>query len=274
MIKFPRLPKKKPAFLQKLPLGNLPPVPTLVLAGLLSGTAFAAPYLMTPPETAGLLPGTTPQTTADAVTQTPLSWTGPRAEAKREILIAPLFTENRKLPDPFAAPEPEPDFVEAPAEEPNLDLIGMNPPEETPAPAPEEPPAGELVAGEDLSGTEEEAAEPARPLVLPELRLVGTFILESKGIARALLIEEKDGAEETWVDEDGTYEDWVLTIVSPEAVRLVGGEESLTLELWVEEEGEAGESSGDGDGNDGTVTSKDGTRGMEFELSGGEEREG
>lgn len=254
---------------------NLPPLPTLGLAAALAAATVSAPFLMAAPETSGLAPGGAPQGNIGAATVAADTWAGPRAEAKRDILIAPLFTEDRKLPDLFNDSQPEPTVVEEPVamEPPPEELIGMNPPDETPPePLPEELPIEDVAGAEDLST--EPVAEPAEPLNLPELRLVGTFILESKGIARALLIEEKDGAEETWVDEDGTYEDWVLTIVSPEAVRLVGGEESLTLELWVEEEkeGEAGETGGDG--NDGTVTGTDGTPGMGFELGGGEEREG
>ncbi|KZM47463.1 hypothetical protein [Labrenzia sp. OB1] len=247
-------------FLRPLPSLPLPPLPTLGLAAALGAAAVCTPFLMAVSETSGLAPGGAPQDSTGTAMAAADIWAGPRAEAKREILIAPLFTENRKLPDLFNDSQPEPAVVEEPVafEPPPDELIGMNPPSETPPePAAEELPMEDLAEAEDLST--EPVAEPAEPLDLPELRLVGTFILESKGIARALLIEEKEGAEETWVDEDGKYEDWVLTIVSSEAVRLVGGEESLTLELWVEEHYE------DGKTEDGTVRGS----GLGLELSSG-----
>ena len=208
----------------------LPPYPTILLASTLGVMSAFTPLLITAPETSGVGPQAKGQTMAKESLTTSNSWSGPRAETKREILIAPLFVSDRKLPAPFDNSPPEPEEVEEPVSEVlnEIDLLGMNPPEDTPV---------ETVADEEVVAPEEEqiAEQPAEPLVLPELRLVGTFIVEDRGIARALLMETTEGAEEVWIDENEFYEDWQLTIVSPEAVRLVAGEESLTLELWEED---------------------------------------
>lgn len=211
-----------------------PPLPTLVLASSVVILSLAAPFLMTAPETGGLAPDAVLRETTSAGDIAAGIWPGPRAETRREILIAPLFAENRRLSDPFKVAPPEPELSHEPASDDGqaVDALGMNPPDETPVAQPAQEmatePVGELIA--------DVPPEPVRPLVLPQLRLLGTFILEGKGIARALLAETGEGAEEVWVDENGSYEDWILTIVSPEAVRLEAGEESLTLEMWVEEQ--------------------------------------
>ncbi|MEM9634954.1 MAG: hypothetical protein AAGA50_26730 [Pseudomonadota bacterium] len=207
--------------------GHFPPVSTFLLAGFLTAAVILTPLATTAPQTSGLGPQAQVQT-ATATTPTASDyWSGPRAETKREILIAPLFVEDRKLPAPFDNSPPEPEVIEAPVPEVSNDPdpLGMNPPEETPV---------ETIADEEVVAPIEEQIEEqsAEPLVLPDLRLVGTFIVEDRGIARALLMEITEGAEEVWINENDFYEDWQLTIVSPEAVRLVAGEESLTLELW------------------------------------------
>lgn len=209
---------------------HFPPPTTLLLAGTLILAGTAAPFLLRATDISPLIGETSNRGDTRTTSEQTSYWPGPRPETKREILIKPLFTEDRKLPVPFN--------MTPPPEEP---VAAAKPPEPTPVVTqedipPEDPPI-EMVSDEiDQTSELEQEEQETKPLVLPELRLLGTFILESKGIARALLIETKEGSEETWVDENGFYEDWILTIVSPEAVRLVGGEESLTLELWYEEE--------------------------------------
>mgnify|MGYP000188287433 CR=1 FL=1 len=218
-----------------------PPLPTLVLASSVVILSLAAPFLMTAPETGGLAPDAVLRETTAAGDIAAGIWPGPRAETRREILIAPLFAENRRLSDPFKVAPPEPELSHEPASDGGqaVDALGMNPPDETQVARPAQENVAEPV--EELIA--DAPPEPVRPLVLPPLRLLGTFIQESKGVARALLAESGEGAEEVWVDENDSYEDWVLTTVSPEAVRLEAGEESLTLEMWTEGgEGVTGES--------------------------------
>ncbi|MBG6166898.1 hypothetical protein IWQ54_006600 [Labrenzia sp. EL_195] len=205
---------------------RLPPLPTLLLAGAVVVTGVSAAYLGGAPEISGLGRAAITTENASKNPSTQASWLGPRAETKREILIAPLFAEDRKLPAPFEnLPQPSTEAPPEPKTQPDLKVANAAPP----------PPAPEPVADVAPEPAIAEPAIPAVPLDLPELRLVGTFIAEDRGIARALLIETDSGAEEIWVDEDSQYADWVLTIVSPEAVRLESGDESLTLEMWVEE---------------------------------------
>ena len=202
----------------------LPPLPTLLFAGALAVAGLSAPFLLRSTNVSGDQPIFSTQTSNVHVRTANVIWPGPRPETKREILIAPLFAEDRKLPAPFEAstrlrtnttPESETPQTIAKA-------TAVAPPAPAPEPVIEEK-------------QEPVVAQPAKPLVslnLPELRLVGTFIARDRGIARALLVSPQSGSEEIWVDENGQYAGWVLTIVSPEAVRLEAGEESLTLEMW------------------------------------------
>lgn len=204
---------------------RLPPLPTLLLAGAVVVTGVSAAYLGGAPEISGhgyadITPENTPNTQTIQ-----FSWLGPRAETKREILIAPLFAEDRKLPAPFEnLPQPSTVAPAEPKTQPELKVANVAPP----------PPAPEPVADVAHESAIVEPAIPAVPLNLPELRLVGTFIAEERGIARALLVQIDEASEEVWVEVDSQYADWVLTIVSPEAVQLEAGEESLTLEMWEE----------------------------------------
>ncbi|MGV2974299.1 hypothetical protein AB1P65_02530 [Roseibium alexandrii] len=157
-----------------------------------------------------------------------MAWPGPRAEARREILSAPLFSADRALPPPFSeVGEKEQDAQGlAPVALVKPPPMVLKPPQ-TVQPPPEQ-------AVEIAEPAEPETVE-SDPLVLPDLKLMGTFIAEDMGIARALLAETGEGAEETWVDVNGAYADWVLEIVSPEAVLMRGGEQTLALELFDEE---------------------------------------
>lgn len=204
---------------------RLPPLPTFLLAGAVFVTGISAIFLGGAPDISGRGHAaiTTENTSNNPSTQA--SWLGPRAETKREVLIAPLFAEDRKLPAPFeGTPKPHNVVPSEPEPQPDLKVANIAPPPPAPEPVAEVVPEPAIV----------EPAIPAVPLDLPELRLVGTFIVEDRGVARALLVETDGSAEETWVDEDGNYADWVLTIVSSEAVRLEAGEDTLTLEIWID----------------------------------------
>lgn len=205
---------------------RLPPLPTLLLAGAVVVAGISMAYLGGAPDINGYGHAAITTENASNNPSTQASWLGPRAETKREILIAPLFAEDRKLPAPFeGVPQPDNLVPSEPEPQPDLKVANAAPP----------PPAPEPVADVAPEPADVEPAIPAVPLDLPELRLVGTFIAADRGIARALLVETDGSDEEVWVDENEQYADWVLTIVSPEAVRLEAGNEALTLELWKED---------------------------------------
>lgn len=211
---------------------RLPPLPTLFLAGTVAIVGACALLFLGPPDASAIRPSASGSSQETGATQMSHTWPGPRAATKREILIAPLFAEDRKLPAPFETAPPQ--RTNATTQSPKTtvpDVVAAEPPKprapDSSVAASLEPPAHEEPPV---------SAPPPIPLDLPSLRLVGTFIAEERGIARALLIEEGSESEEVWVDEYGNYADWVLTIVSPEAVRLEAGEETLILEMWDDNE--------------------------------------
>lgn len=208
----------------------LPPVPTLLLGGALLVTAVAGVFLTRSPDTEGL--GQNSVSTLDRTAEPGANvfWPGSDPETRRNILAAPLFAEDRRLPDPFGSTPSQTQQVAkltAPDEPVEEDLLGMNPPSHMPIERVEE-------RVEEIEEEEPEVIN--KPLDLPDLRLVGTLVVEGKGIARALLVEANGTGEEIWVDENGTYADWVLKIVSPAAVLLEAKDERRTLEMWVESE--------------------------------------
>ncbi|QDG79379.1 hypothetical protein [Labrenzia sp. PHM005] len=204
--------------------------PVLSILLSLLGSFAVVPLMISSPATNGLKPVGQQNTAGrehEDIIQKP-AWLGPRAETKREILIAPLFTKDRSFPSPFS--ELEENEPEAP------DVGSVMPVKPPPivvkTPQIEEAKPEQPVKAQPL---EEQEVPTSDPLVLPDLKLVGTFIAEEMGIARALLVETDEGAEETWVDVKGAYADWILEIVSPEAVLMRGGKETLALELFDEE---------------------------------------
>lgn len=207
-------------------LNYLPPISTLLLVVVVVVGLVTLPFLMATPKTGATKLWSSAQRNNHKSPPNPFAWRGPRPEAKREILTTPLFAEDRKLPLPFDVSSLEPENLIKSEVQSEEDSTGMNPPEE-PAPPYEEPSQSEV-------SEEPEPVDTKTPLNLPKLRLVGTFIIENKGVARALLVETKQNAEEFWVDEGSNYEDWVLAIVSPSAARLESSSKSLVLELWVE----------------------------------------
>ncbi|WP_306143139.1 hypothetical protein [Roseibium sp. MMSF_3412] len=209
---------------------RLPPLSTLFLTGTLGLAAIAAAFHLTSLDTGGIQATTSQASAAATPPSAPTVWPGPRPETRRDILIAPLFAQDRKLPQPFS-PGVSPEIAgPAPLKKSRPNAVSA-------APAP--------TASAPVSPAPEPARTPVRPQKpppvppnLPDLRLVGTFVANDQGIARALLIDLSGGPDEVWVDEGEKLADWVLTIVSPHAVRLEAGEESLTLEIWEEEAGQ------------------------------------
>lgn len=194
----------------------LPPISTLLLvAALAAGGTTAASFVETA-DRSGIAAIKTSNTEGGSnSTDVASLWAGPRAETRREILQAPLFAEDRSLPEPFKAAPPKP--VQPPAPEPAAQHQAVDsakaPPGATPPP--------------QKKDAKPKAA--SKPLVLPKLRLLGVLIRGDE--ARALLAETTDGAEEIWIYRGEKFADWKLTIVSPYAARLEAGGKIQILDL-------------------------------------------
>lgn len=193
-----------------------PPISTLLLLTIVAAGGTAAASLMKPMDRSGIAPVKTANAKEDtAPTDLASLWAGPRAETRREILQAPLFAEDRTLPEPFKIAPPKPARPPAPEPVAQHQVVGS-----AKAPPGANPPPREKDAKPKAA---------SKPLVLPKLRLLGVLIGDD--VARALLAETMAGAEEIWIERGGKIADWRLTTVSSSEVRLEAGKNVLKLEL-------------------------------------------
>ncbi|WP_346891511.1 hypothetical protein [uncultured Roseibium sp.] len=197
-----------------MPGPYLPPISTLLLLAVVAAGGTAAASLMEPKERSGISAVKTASAKTDtAPTDVASLWAGPRAETRREILQAPLFSEDRKLPEPFKVVHRTPTRPPAPVAQHQAVDSANAPPGANPPPQKKE--------------AKSNAA--SKSLILPKLRLLGVLIRGDE--ARALLAETMEGAEEVWIERGEKIADWKLMIVSPGSVRLEARKKILILEL-------------------------------------------
>lgn len=122
-------------------------------------------------------------------------WAGPEPEIKRSLLLSPLFSETRRLPDPFAPPPPLL-IEEPPTEETSFEA------EVSELPLPPAPPP--------------EQSGPPPPPPEPDLNLFGVFLEGERRMA--LLQSNISGGHQEWVALGEMVGGWRLAAVAADHV--------------------------------------------------------